>query len=469
MNFPPKTQRPRAGVHGAFILVAVLVLVMLLSMLVISLLFRFKAEDTAASASVGTEQAWAAALSGVEEALRVASSTLPGATDWQQNPGAFHERLMFEDGADRWYFTVFSPGDEEGLGETRYGLTDEASKLNVNALADANLEKLPRLSPAMAAALRDYEDADSTPLPEGAEQDYYNALPRPYAIRNGPLASLDELLLVRGFTPALLHGTPAAATGPDDTSPAGAFESRGERGLSRFLTIASYELNTSNDGETRMNFNDAAAALPTVDLPPDLLNFIAALQTNRLFFAHPADLLEATLTVKDGKGVETELSSGVGKDGLSLVLDQLTASDEERITGLVNVNTASLAALAALPGSDDTLAETIVSSRRSISPERRTTIAWLFQEGVLDAEKFKLLAPRLTARSYQFSFQVIGYGLPSGRFRVLEAGLDVAGGARRVTYLRDVTRRGLPFPLGGETERGSGASSKRMGKEVHRG
>lgn len=432
----------------AFILVGVLVLVMLLSMLVISLLFRFKAEDTAASASVGTEQAWAAAMSGVEEALRVAADALPGTTDWQQNPGAFRDRLVFEDGADRWFFTVFSPGDEETLGEFRFGLTDEAGKLNVNALGDASIEKLPRFTPALAAALRDFTDEDSTPLPEGAEQDYYSGLTRPYTIRNGPLASLDELLLVRGFTPALLHGSAAArttATGDD------AEQQRAVRGLSQFLTIASSDPDTANDGTFRVNFNSAEAELPELELPPALTNFLAALQTNGFALSHAADLLEATLPVKDAKGLEVPIPSGVGKTELATVLDVFTASDESQIAGLINVNTASLAVLATLPGVDEALAESIVSARRSISPERRTTIAWLFQEGVVDAAKFKALAPLLTARSFQFTFQVIGYGLPSGRYRVLEAGIDVASGLQRITYLRDVTRRGLPFPLGGET------------------
>ena len=419
---------------------------MLLSMLVISLLFRFKAEDTAASASVGTEQAWAAAMSGVEEALRVAADALPGATDWQQNPGAFRDRLVFEDGADRWFFSVFSPGDGESLEGIRFGLTDEAGKLNVNALGDANLEKLPRFTPALAAALRDFIDEDSTPLPEGAEQDYYSGLPRPYTIRNGPLASLDELLLVRGFTPALLHGTPARATGDD------AEQARSARGVSQFLTIASSDPDTANDGTYRVNFNSPEAVWPETELPPALTNFLAALRSNDVTLSHAADLLEAVLPVKDGKGLDIEITSGVGKAELAQVLELFTASAELQTAGLINVNTASLAVLATLPGVDDALAESIVSARRSISPERRTTIAWLYAEGVVDAAKFKALAPLLTARSFQFTCQVIGYGQPSGRYRVLEVGLDVAGGTRRVTYLRDVTRRGLPFPLNGEAE-----------------
>ncbi len=449
----------------AFILVGVLVLVMLLSMVVVSLLFRFKAEDTAASASVGTEQAWAAAMSGVEEALRVASDALPGTTDWQQNPGAFRDRLVFENGADRWFYTVFSAGDGESLDEFRFGLTDEAAKLNVNALGDANLEKLPRVTPSLAAALHDFTDADSTPQPEGAEQDYYSGLPRPYTIRNGPLASLDEMLLVRGFTPTLLHGNAASratATGDD------AEQQRAVRGLSQFLTIASYDPDTANDGTYRVNFNSPDAVFPETELPPALTNFLVALITNGVTLSHAADLLEAKLPVKDGKGLEIEITSGVGKAELVTVLELFTTSAELQTAGLINVNTASIAVLATLPGVDDALAESIVSARRSISPERRTTIAWLYQEGVVDAAKFKALAPLLTARSFQFTFQVIGYGLPSGRYRVLEAGIDVAAGARRVTYLRDVTRRGLPFPLAAEGENGASAKLQAPNPKLQR-
>ena len=120
MKFPRTIRRwnsPRAAGGDrsfAFALVAVLVIVMLLSMLVISLLFRFQAEDSAASASLSGEQAWAAAMSGVEEALRVAGTAAPGATDWQDNPGAFRERLVFDDGGERWFFSVFSSGTQPG-------------------------------------------------------------------------------------------------------------------------------------------------------------------------------------------------------------------------------------------------------------------------------------------------------------------------------------------------------------------
>jgi len=41
----------------------------------------------------------------------------------------------------------------------------------------------------------------------GAEDGYYKGLEPPYSCKNGPVESIDELLLVRGFTKELLYGT----------------------------------------------------------------------------------------------------------------------------------------------------------------------------------------------------------------------------------------------------------------------
>src|SRR5262245_21246819 len=105
-----RRRRP-AGRRGAggFVLVAVLTLVLLASMVAVSLLFRLKAENTAEAASAGGEQAWAAAMTGIEEAIRRVSDVAPGVTDWQDDPRLFREQFVFDDGSDRWYFTVWSP------------------------------------------------------------------------------------------------------------------------------------------------------------------------------------------------------------------------------------------------------------------------------------------------------------------------------------------------------------------------
>lgn len=439
-----------------FVLLAVLVFVMLLSMIAMSLLFRFKADETASAGGAGADQAWATAMSGVQEALRVASQAAPGSNDWRDNRRAFRERLVHDDGSDRWFFTIYAPADEDSRDDLRYGLTDEASRLNVNFTHEGNLAALPEMKPALAEALRDFVDFDDTARTEGAEQEYYAGLPRPYAVRNGPLATLDEIRLVRGFTAAVFLGEDSNMNGRldpnendgDEHYPPDNNDGRLDRGLRQYLTVASYDPEVDNSGAKRTNLNDPNARLPDIELPPPFTNYLAALHASRQQLTHPADVLEGIARAKDDTGKEIEIHSGVGKDEIGPILDRFTATKDAKRDGLININTASLAVLATVPGIDEPLAEAIASTRKSISPENRTTIAWLVREGVVDAQRFKSIAPYITARSFQFSFQVVGYGVPSGRFRVLDVMIDVAGGQPRITYLRDLTRLGLPFPIG---------------------
>ena len=443
--------RPRG-----FVLVAILVVVLLASMVAMSLLFRVNAEQTATSASTGGDQAWAAAMSGIQEALRAAQASVQGAetVNLEENPSLFRERLIYHDGADAWYFSVFAPSSDELRVEPRFGLADEAGKLNLNLADEAVLGKLPRMTPLLTAAALDFIDLDNTPRSEGAEQEYYDALPQPYLIRNGPLETLDELLLVRGFNPALLYGEDANLNfrldpNEDDGEeqfPPDNKDGRLDVGLVPFLTVSTYEPNVDHQGFPRLNINERAGALPE-GLPPALTNYLVVLRENRIQLAHAVQLLDASAKFKESGGAEIEVHSGVGKMELAMVLDRLTADPATRLTGLINVNTAPMVVLQTVAGIDELLAESIISTRRNLALEQQKSTAWLYQEGLVDAAKFKEIAPRLTARSFQFSFKVVGYGVPSGRYRVLDVGIDVGGNKPSITRLRDITRLGLPFPI----------------------
>lgn len=439
-----------------FVLVAVLVFILLLSMIATSLLFQFKAEDTAAAASGGTEQAWATALSGIDEAIRVVSTARPGTLEWQDNSRAFRDHLVYEDGSDRWYFSVFSKTDDSALAEIRFGLSDEASRLNVNTTAPLELARLPQMTIALAQALEDFIDSDDIALPDGAEGEFYATSPHPYAAANRPLESIDELLLIRGFTPGLLYGEDwnrnllldSIENDGNQNMPPDNQDSRLQLGLRENLTVTSYDPNTDTTGQPRVNLNTSRLD-PSIlaNLPAGLSNYIAVMRAASKKLEHPSELLEATITTGDGTGTGVSIASGVGKAELALVLDRFTGNRHDLLRGLVNINTASASVLACLPGLDIATAESIVSTRRALAPEKRASVAWLYEEGVLDSAKFKQVAPRLTARSLQFQFQVLGYGMPSGRFRRLEVIIDTAAATPRVRYLRDLTRLGLPFKL----------------------
>jgi general secretion pathway protein K len=58
-------------------------------------------------------------------------------------------------------------------------------------------------------ALIDWTDSGDDDGEEeyGAEENYYRSLDPPYSCKNGPIESIEELLMVKGFTPELLYGT----------------------------------------------------------------------------------------------------------------------------------------------------------------------------------------------------------------------------------------------------------------------
>jgi hypothetical protein len=160
-----------------------------------------------------------------------------------------------------------------------------------------------------------------------------------------------------------------------------------------------------------------------------------------------ADLVNATLIVTEENQAQRELKSGVGAGDLGQLLDRFTTDAKQIRPERVNINTAPASILAQVEGIDEALANTIVSVRQGLSPEASRSIAWLLEESLLDAGQFRQIEPLITARSFQFHVQVIGYALPSGRYRVLEAIVDLIGPEPRVLYLRDLTKLGAPYPF----------------------
>src|SRR3990167_5391559 len=98
--------------------------------------------------------------------------------------------------------------------ETRYGLSDEESKINFNTAGLAVLKNLFAAfgldeveAQELAASIVDWRDKDSQlSIPLGSAEDpYYHGLPYPYEAKDSEFESLDELLLVKGMTPEILE------------------------------------------------------------------------------------------------------------------------------------------------------------------------------------------------------------------------------------------------------------------------
>ncbi len=456
----------RAAPTNGFVLLAVLVVSMLAAMLVLSTLYRIRAEHGAESAGEGREQAWHAAMSGLHRAASIVADAPYDPERWLHNAALFERQFVADDGADDWYFTVYAEAtDEQESGEVRYGVTDESAKLNLHFVDREVLTKIPALTEPQIAGLLDFLDPGSEPRPGGAEDIYYETLPTPYHSLDGQVTTLDELLLVRGFNAGVLYGEDANRNarldvGEDDgelTFPMDNGDGELDLGLRQYLTVHTARWAVDREGRPQVNLNRDVDRLAELGFSDETLRYIATArrQSRQAAFSHPVDLLEAEpIESVDENGETVELECGVGEADLEKILDRCTTQSEEReVTPCINVYTASAKVLELVADIDSELAEAIVSHRFSIPVDRRHTTDWLLRDGLLDTEHYKKIAPSLGTRGFQFHLQVIGFGVPSGRFRVLEAVVDVGYPQPRIIYLRDLTRLGVPFALATEEGR----------------
>jgi hypothetical protein len=460
-----KTARARSGM----ILAGVLLMIVLSAMVAATLMFRIRAESLAATADDRDEAARAATMSAVQHVLAVLAEHGRDPLIWRDNPDLFQQRFVTSQGGQEWYFSVYSPAGE-GDEQVRFGLTGEAGKVNINTAGEELLLSLPGMDSAAVDCLLDYRDRDDEPRPMGAEQNAYN-----FQIRNRPIIwTLEELLVVQGFTPEIVYGEDVNFNGlldanendGDESFPPDDADGLLNRGLKGLCTVRSYEYDVDSRGRPRVNVNGNPGAVRGAGLGDTTVEFLQAWkQQKRQPFGHPADLLGASIEVERevGRGRRkrtrrVRITSGVTAENLDVALDRLTARSgggrKQRVRGLVDVNTASPRVLEALLTSLELptdLAGAIVDLRSQLEPEQLATIAWVHTAGAVpEAEDFKKLAPHITARCLQMRFYVVAYAIPAGNYRVMEAVVDLAGPSPRIAYQRDLTR--LPLSVEVDTD-----------------
>jgi len=166
-----------------------------------------------------------------------------------------------------------------------FGVVDEAGKINLNALLKLDssgtlglqiLQQLPNMTDNIANSILDWLDPNTTePRTGGAKDETYMNLSPPYHCKNGPLDSLDELLLVQGVTAQLLYGNDLNQNGvldPNEDDGTGQVD----RGWSAYLTVYSREPNADAQGYQRIYLND-----PDINtLNTNLTNLLGAQMAN---------------------------------------------------------------------------------------------------------------------------------------------------------------------------------------------
>ena len=465
---------PRSAIasrlHGrsAYVLVVVLIVIVVLSLVAYRFTDAMSAEAEVAHRSREAAQARAHAVSGIHYAagMLADANALNGTLGGNpfDAPAAFSGVKLGTDRDPRGggRFSVVSVADTfSGSGESRYavryGVTDEGGKLNINALIQLDdtgeklhdaLMKLPDMTEDIADAVVDWVDPDDDQRTSGAESGYYSGLANPYLCKNGPLSSLEELLLVRGVTPRLLFGTDRNRNGVLDPGEddGGGFS----RGWSDFLTIYGREVDVDSAGTPRINVNDDE------DVPGTNAKLAAVLGQDM------ADYL--TYYRLGGKTKKAGSTGTGGKPPVVVGADQLRAAVEAKLAGtpipskavksVLSFANTQIAlprpeVLAGIPGLTDADVQAIQSARPNLSPTdpATTTGAWLVTQANLTVDKFKGIEKYVTGRTQVYRVHSVGYFATGGPVARVEAVIDVNQGHPRIVYFRDLTDLGRGFEL----------------------
>jgi hypothetical protein len=512
-------QQRRPGV----VILAVLVLVVVLTLAAYQYSEFMIAEYQSAESQQQLTQSKELANSGIHYAAALLANrtayvnTLGG--NPYDNPAAFRDIAVppLTENGRTGYFSIVGVGPGTPMSEQatyRFGASDESGKINLNALLRLGgnralqvLMKLPGMTEEVAAAILDWLDTDTTPRSGGAEEEYYSTLNPPYYPKNGPLDSLEELLLVRGVTPQLLFGNDINRNGILDP---GEDDGIGfsHQGLSGWLTVYSRELNVDNEGNPRIYLND-----PDTDTLYENLNAVVGQELADFIYAYR--LYGGTTSSSSGGrfGSTTRLSSnnqtivqgnlrgsrGGGRGGggggggntrirslfdlvgaqvnipngdstitynsplndpalqsqlLPLLLDKTTTTDPSTTMELrprINVNTAPYEVLVTLPGLDVVDAQSIAANQPvlaalggGVDPIYETP-AWLVTHVQLTPQKLRSIERYITGRSLVYRVQAVGYFLEGGPTARIEAVIDTNAGRPRIVYWRNLGELGRGF------------------------
>jgi len=524
---------PRRG----SILVIVLVVIALLSLGAYTFSQKMIVESEATGMYARQVQTRAMADSGVE----LVSALLGESLD-PRDIGLYHDRGQFqgievvahENPALSGRFSVVAPieADPE-FRQIRFGLIDESSRINLNAILSLELDTtdfelgattedgdrpkelaqrevlmgLPGMTEEIADCILDWLDDDDDIREFGAELEYYEGIGVPYPPRNGPIASLDELLKIKGIDSWLLYGEDANRNGLLDSNeddgdarpPTDDADGVLTLGWNALLSTNAREINLRADGDEKLNVNqDLLTELYDAlleEFDEETARFVVAYRMygstedpetedswgesdpqgevtrgelnlargDRRAIRSVYELIGITVTANEegdnGDETYTYESPWSGEPGtmasyLPDLIDTLSVSDGPYIDGRINVNQARREVLLGVPGMTEELVEEIMAARAVDSKtgeppedlqEQRATTGWLVTEGLVELETMRILDPFLTSRGAVFRMQVIGHFDAGGPFTRIEAVIDATGELPKVIFVRDLTELGKGY------------------------
>ncbi len=389
------------GNKKGLVLVAVLWLVVVL-MAVVAVLGRKARLDMKVSQSrmEGIRCKWAC-RGGVEKAIAVLNEDTRESDSqidtWSDNAEEFDDIAL-----EGCLFTV--------------RVVDEASKLNINTATKEQLMGLPNMVEDIADAIIDWRDSDDTPSGLGVEGGYYESLPFGYRIRNGPFRTIHELLLVKGVTEELFYGEDTNLNGKldynerdgDENPPADDGDDELDKGWIEYLTCYSYDNNKDASGNTRVNINsaDQGQLESSLGISGAQARWIVNNRRSRRYESI-ADLVSqnSPQQASGTRSNDPNATEAVDMQTFYQIADKITVADGEKISGKVNINTASDVVLAALLGGGDEaerIAGSIVNYRNNLAAGMES-ITDVLQAGLMNIDTFKRVANYITTRSDVFT------------------------------------------------------------------
>jgi type II secretory pathway component PulK len=370
-------------------------------------------------------------------------------------------------------FWILRPAGED---QTTYafGITDEASKVNLNTASLDMLSRLPGMTTELAASIVDWRDTDSDVTSGGAESEYYLMLADPYECKNGPLETVEELFLIRDATPEMLYGRDANRNGiidpgESDSPFSGSFTSSGtrlDRGIIPFVTVYSGSAAAASSGTTSggtassgtassgtasgSTASSGTASSGTASGSTALINvndsrsqaLTTLLRTNVSSDRLPGVLDRVRRERPFRNLMDFYYRAGLTMDEFQKIAGQITTTSGQSPKGLINVTTAPKEVLLCLPGLEESDVAALLARRPTTEPER-SNLAWVTE--ALSREKAIGIGGAITAQSYVFSADILSIAANGRAFRRCRVVVDASSSPPKVIYRQDLTRLGWPL------------------------
>ncbi|HTG43381.1 MAG TPA: hypothetical protein VK633_02495, partial [Verrucomicrobiae bacterium] len=257
--------------------------------------------------------------------------------------------------------------------------------------------------------------------------------------KDNQFESIDEVRLVQGAELDLLFGEDANLNGvldrnendADATPPSDNRDGRLDSGIFEYITVYSREGTLQSDGSAKINVAAGNQQAVQTVLQQELSASRATTIVSSVYAggAQINSLLQffdrSRMTAEEFAKVEKYLMVG-----------------DRPVEGLINVNTASEAVLACIPGIGLEKASTVAAYRQGNS-DKLQTVAWL--KDVLDQPGLIEAGPFVTTHSYQFTADICAVGHHGRGFQRVKFVIDTSEGTPQIRFRQDLSDLGWPL------------------------